>query len=73
MEKTELRIQEHSIVPGAKVIEVWYKGNLIGTVAGADGPGVRIISKFPLEAVAIAPSGINVATVKIMSERKLQT
>jgi hypothetical protein len=46
--KSELRIAEHSIVPDAQVVEVWYGGELIATVTGADAPGVRVISKHKL-------------------------
>jgi hypothetical protein len=48
--KTELRAVAHSIVPGATIIEVWHDGQFIATVAGADGPGVGIISKYPMQA-----------------------
>jgi hypothetical protein len=48
--KTELRLAEHSVLPGQKVFEIWHGGQLIGTVCGADGPGVRVISKHPMKA-----------------------
>jgi hypothetical protein len=51
--KTELRLAAHLIVPGAVVVEVWYAGALIATVAGADGPGVRIISKHGFAPVRV--------------------
>ncbi len=50
MNKTELRLKPHNLLPGVNVAEVWYDGALIGTVVGADGPGVRIISKHGLSA-----------------------
>lgn len=43
--KSELRLANHSVLPGAKVVEIWYAGEFIGQVVGADGPGVRIITK----------------------------
>jgi hypothetical protein len=43
--KTELRLADHSILPGQKVIEVIHGGRLLCTITGADGPGVRIVSK----------------------------
>jgi hypothetical protein len=49
--KTELRLAAHLQTPGANVIEIWYGDRLIATVTGADGPGVRIISKHRLIAV----------------------
>lgn len=42
--KAELRIAPHTVL-NASVIEVWYGGKLVCTVTGADGPGIRIISK----------------------------
>ncbi|HEV3440087.1 MAG TPA: hypothetical protein VG122_22155 [Gemmata sp.] len=47
--KTELRAVPHSIVPGATIFEVWHAGQFIATVTGADGPGVRVISKHPMQ------------------------
>ncbi len=46
--KTELRLAAHSVIPGQQVVEIWHDGQFIGQVTGADGPGVRIISKHPL-------------------------
>lgn len=44
--KTEIRAVPHSTTPGATVLELWYDGLFVGAVYGADGPGVRIISKY---------------------------
>lgn len=44
--KAELKLHDHDVLPGQKIIEVWYRGVMIATIAGADGPGVRVISKF---------------------------
>jgi hypothetical protein len=44
--KTELRPVPHSMDPGVIVIEVWHDGQFIARVTGADGPGVRVISKL---------------------------
>jgi hypothetical protein len=43
--KAELRLRPHTGLSDARVIEVWYGGQFIATVTGADGPGVRVISK----------------------------
>lgn len=43
--KTELRMRPH-LVDDRAVIELWHDGQFIGTVVGAEGPGVRIISKY---------------------------
>jgi hypothetical protein len=62
--KTTLRPVAHSIVPGATIFEVWYGDQFIATVTGADGPGVRIISKHPMKAEVV--EGLpNVVEVKI--------
>lgn len=42
--KAQLTLSGHGLA-GHPVIEVWYRGALIATVAGADGPGIRIVSK----------------------------
>lgn len=47
--KAELRFVEHTQLPGQMLIEVWHEGKLIGTVVGADGPGIRFISKHEFE------------------------
>ena len=51
--KTELRAVPHSVVPGVTIFEVWHDGKFIATVTAADGPGVRVISKHPLEAKVV--------------------
>ncbi len=45
--KSELRMQQHRVLRGAAAVEVWYEGRRIAAVYGADGPGVRIVSKYP--------------------------
>jgi hypothetical protein len=44
--KARLELKPHSVLPGQQVVEVTWNGRLICTVVGADGPGVRIISKY---------------------------
>jgi hypothetical protein len=64
--KSELRLQPHTVLPGKYAVEIWYDGKLIGTVTGADGPGVRIISKHKLETSrggTTIPLGLNVVEV----------
>jgi len=46
--KSKLKIEPHQMIAGETVIEVWYDGKFIATVTGADGPGVRVISKHPV-------------------------
>jgi hypothetical protein len=47
--KAELRFRKHSILPDKNIFEVWYDGKFIAEVVGADGPGVRLLSKHPVE------------------------
>jgi len=49
--KAQLFPKPHSQIPGAIVVEVWHGGQLIGTVTGADGPGIRFQSIYPLGAL----------------------
>lgn len=46
--KSDLRVSLHSLIPGNHIVEIWHDGEMIGTVTGLDGPGVRIISKLNL-------------------------
>lgn len=50
--KTELRARPHALLPDQQVFEVWHDGRFIATVSGADGPGVRVITRHPMAAVA---------------------
>ena len=69
--KAELRAVAHSIVAGQTIFEVWHNGKFIATITGADGAGVRIVSKHPLHAAAVEVSGPpNVVEVRIELERK---
>lgn len=43
--KSELRIAPHGIHPHENVVEVWYEGEFVCAVYGADGPGLRVITK----------------------------
>jgi hypothetical protein len=67
--KTELRPKPHAVVKGVTVIELWHGGQFIGTIAGADGPGVRIITKHPMTAKPSPDdgSGVNVMEVTIQA------
>jgi hypothetical protein len=60
--KTELRLTPCNILIGALVVDLWHDGQLIGTITGADGPGVRIVTKF---AVVVAPAAEMVTEVWI--------
>ncbi len=51
--KAELKLSPHSTVGGAIVAEVWYRGQMIATIYGADGPGVRVVSKHQMTSVSL--------------------
>jgi hypothetical protein len=69
--KTTLRVVPHSTILGARVFEVLYDGQVIATVVGADGAGVRIFSKHTLsveqesEAAPTSTGKLNVCEVRI--------
>jgi hypothetical protein len=58
--KTELRLRPHQVLPNATVVELWHNGDFIGQVTGADGPGVRVISKYALTTVSTTVGVIEV-------------
>jgi hypothetical protein len=64
---TELRARPHHVRPGATVIEVWHDGQFVATVtaASADGPGVTVISKYPLAATVTEHGPLAEATILI--------
>jgi hypothetical protein len=53
--KTTLRLRPHTLLPDTQVIEVWYGDQFIAEVTGADGPGVRVLSKYSLHPEAVDP------------------
>lgn len=70
--KTELRATPHSRIPGATVIEIWYDGQFIGQITGADGPGIRVFSKHGLNATHTVGDGTasdpDVVTVTVTND-----
>lgn len=44
--KAEIRVRPHGGLSGQNLIEVFYDGHFIATVVGADGPGIRIVSRY---------------------------
>jgi len=49
--KTELRLL---VSHGQQLVEIWWSGRMIGQITGGDdGPGVRIISKYPLTPIDV--------------------
>lgn len=76
--KTRLCVVPHSVLVGHFVVELWHGARLIGTVVGADGPGIRVISKYPMSvespgvagAAAKSHDGRDVAAVEVKIEPK---
>jgi hypothetical protein len=65
MSKSNLKIVDHKLLPDQQTIEVWYEGKLVATVYGADGPGIRVITKYPYDIVRGGLQLINVVEVRI--------
>jgi len=59
--KSELKIAKHSVIAGANIIEIWFDGKFVGQVTGADGPGIRVLSKYSLDAKVI-PKGTSLVS-----------
>jgi hypothetical protein len=50
--KSELIYTKHTVLPsGNAVVEIWYGGEFLATITGRDGPGIRVISKYTLQAL----------------------
>ena len=69
--KSELRIAAHAVIDGAVVVEVWFGGVFLATVTGADGPGVRVITKHGIVVDHLDPRdhGVGAVTVWIDPSR----
>ena len=66
--KTELVPVPHSVLPGVFILEIWHDGQFIATVTGAEGPGVRVISKHDMTTMIL--EGVpNVVEVRIKAPR----
>jgi hypothetical protein len=69
--KSNLKMADHALIEDQQAIEVWYEGRLVAAVYGADGPGVRVISKYPYDVVRSGIDEIlNVIEVRIEIERE---
>ena len=66
--KTELRLRPHTITPSSTIVEVWHEGRFLATITGADGPGVRIITKHLIKAVAGPDDGSGIGAVEVKIE-----
>lgn len=63
--KTGLHVKAHGVLPEQQVIEVSWKGTLIGTIYGSDGPGIRFITKYNAQAVRVDTGGLTVVELRI--------
>jgi hypothetical protein len=43
--KAVLKLAPHTRAPG-ECVEVWHDGKMIGVIYGADGPGIRFMSRY---------------------------
>jgi len=70
--KSNFKIADHKLLPDQQTIEVWYEGKLVAAVYGADGPGIRVITKHPYD---IVRSGLgempNVVEVRIEIDKDM--
>lgn len=68
--KAELKLMPHDVLkePFRKhnCVEVWWQGKLIGMVYGADGPGIRFMSKYNMKVVEPATPDDVSKMVKIL-------
>jgi hypothetical protein len=65
--KTELRFRPHASNSHQNVVELWHNEEFIGTITGAEGPGVRVITKHSIQATTVLEddAGVNVLEVEI--------
>lgn len=63
--KSELRLQAHSVLDDANVIEVFWRGRLVCTVTGGDTPGVRVISKHKASMTMEEPGDLRPGVVTV--------
>lgn len=68
--KTELRLR-----PGSNqvVVELWHDGDLIGTITGAYGPGVRIISGLRVTSTPLPADGTGIRVLEVGIESEQET
>lgn len=65
MDKSTLRVKPHHLIEGAHVVEVWHGGEMVASVYGADGPGVRVVTKHNYDIFRGGEPGLNMIDVRI--------
>ena len=63
--KSELRLARHTDGSGAVVVEVWYGQDFIASVYGADGPGVRVVTKHRITVDHLDPHDVSIGAVTV--------
>ena len=63
--KSKLRLQSHSVATGENVIEIWHEGTFLATIAGDEGPTVRIVTKHNMTAKSAPEDGSGVHSLEI--------
>lgn len=51
MAKSHLKMDSHILLEEQETVEIWYEGQFVASVYGGEGPGLRIMSKHPMEVV----------------------
>lgn len=69
MEKSKLKLKPHALIEDQEAMEVWHEGTLVATVYGADGPGVRVLSKYPMDIVRGGASAL-IGSIEVRIEVK---
>jgi hypothetical protein len=66
--KSKLECVPHALISEDNAVEIWYGGEMVATVYGADGPGVRVISKHQMHIVRGGPEA-RLHSVKVIEVR----
>lgn len=65
---SQLRFAQHAKSPNEGVCEIWYRGEFVGQITGADMAGVRIATKYDIEVIHIVTGDVQVVEVRIHPE-----
>jgi hypothetical protein len=65
--KTELRLRLGS---NPAVVELWHDGEVMGTVTGAYGPGIRIVTELRMTSTKLPTDGTGISVLEVGIEPK---
>lgn len=66
MQKTKLLLKAHNVNPMEQAVEVIHQSELMGCVYGADGPGMRFITRHEVDVkTQIGADGLTVVTITV--------